>query len=337
MDLDAELVNQTLTEQNKDYNTIKKLDFSHKQIEDWGNIEAYIGKLIGLNHLDFSSNYIERIFPDVNLLDNLQTLDLTENLIVEITSISGHPSLKELNLSSNRIKSLDGLEDLPTLHTLNVSNNFLIRMDQLDLPHLKKLDLSSNEITAMEGLEKLDSIVHLNMAKNLINDLDYLMVLKFNNLEEIDFGFNRIQMSYLDNLFEILKEIGSLRKVTFAGNELCFNKLYKMKISMMSNLTHLDSLEIRAYARKALQNLNDGDEIDKLISSTRNEYMQRISTEEELKNNILNMLDQQKLKIENQFTKYKNEMEDDQVNFIKWSQRITHDYKDDAKTVSSKF
>jgi Leucine Rich repeat len=122
----------------------------------------------------------------------------------------------------------------------------------LDLPYLKRLDLSGNEIVALEGLEKLDSIQYLNLAKNMISDLDYLMVLKFNSLQEIDFGFNRIQMSYLDHLFEILKDIKSLRKVTFSGNEMCFNKLYKMKICMLSNLTHLDTLEIRPYARRAL-------------------------------------------------------------------------------------
>lgn len=129
MDLELELVNQIISEQNADYNTIKKLNFSQKQIEDWGNIESYIGKLIGLNQLDFSSNYLESIFPDIKVLNNLQILDLSENLIVEITSISGHPTIKELNLSSNRIKTLDGLEDLPSLETLNVSNNFLVRMD----------------------------------------------------------------------------------------------------------------------------------------------------------------------------------------------------------------
>jgi hypothetical protein len=66
-------------------------------------------------------------------------------------------------------------------------------------------------------------------------------------------------MSYLENLYEILREIKSLKKVTFAGNELCFNKIYKIKIQQLKNLTHLDGLEIKPYARTALTELKDAD------------------------------------------------------------------------------
>ena len=75
------------------------------------------------------------------------------------------------------------------------------------------------------------------------------------------------------------------------------------------------------------------DEIDKLIKETKHEYLARINEEEKLKNSILDMLDRQKAMIEGQFNEYRTDMEEDQVNFIKWSKAMKHDFSNSGKKV----
>lgn len=126
-------------------------------------------------------------------------------------------------------------------------------MDGLDLPLLKVLDLSNNEISSLEGLENLSSLEEIYMSKNRLNDIDYLMVLQVGTLKIMDFSFNLLSLGYIDQLCEVLKGLKSLERVTFVGNEVAFNKLYRMKISQFYNLTHLDDLEIKPYARNLLR------------------------------------------------------------------------------------
>lgn len=118
MDLNEEFISTKISEQNNDYNTKKKLDFSSNQIEDWGTPESYIKKLVSLEILILRQNYIESIFPDIQYLDSIKHLDLSENLISEVENLSGHNTLSELNLCNNRLRSLFGLENLPQLKIL---------------------------------------------------------------------------------------------------------------------------------------------------------------------------------------------------------------------------
>lgn len=208
-------------------------------------------------------------------------------------------------------------------------------MDGLDLPLLEVLELNDNDISNLEGLELLGSLKELYMSKNKLNDVDYLMVMQMGKLKIIDFGFNLLPLGYIDQLCEVIKGLETLEKVTFVGNEVSFNKLYRMKISQFFNLTHLDGMEIKPYARSMLKETENGDEIDKLIEKTKNEFLNRIKTEEELKNGVVEMLERQKKQIEAQFNDYRLGMEEEQINFIKWSKEVKHNLGDNSKDVTS--
>lgn len=76
--------------------------------------------------------------------------------------------------------------------------------------------------------------------------------MKPGKLRVLDVGFNRLPFGYLDPVVEILKQIQSLREVIFGGNEVAMNKMYRIRVSPIPHLTHLDGIEIRDYARRQL-------------------------------------------------------------------------------------
>lgn len=73
--------------------------------------------------------------------------------------------------------------------------------------------------------------------------------------------------------------------------------------------------------------------IDKLIKKSKDEFLNRIKTEEELKRGVIEMIERQKGQIENQFNEYKLEMEEEQLNFIKWSKEVKYNLGDRTKDV----
>jgi Leucine-rich repeat (LRR) protein len=134
-----------------------------------------------------------------------------------------------------------------------LASNEITRIDNLDLRQLVELDLSHNQIKRLENMDRLISLQKLSMSKNLLPDIDYLMVLSLNKLKDVDFSYNRLPVSYLDQLLQILAEMTFLRSVSFAGNELALNKFYRIKISSLRQLTSLDGMTIKEYSRHELK------------------------------------------------------------------------------------
>lgn len=102
-------------------------------------------------------------------------------------------------------------------------------------------------------MDRLISLQKLSMSKNLLPDIDYLMVLSLNKLKDVDFSYNKLPVSYLDQLLQILAEMTFLRSVSFAGNELALNKFYRIKISSLRQLISLDGMTIKEYSRHELK------------------------------------------------------------------------------------
>jgi Leucine-rich repeat (LRR) protein len=113
--------------------------------------------------------------------------------------------------------------------------------------------LSHNNLERLENMDRLISLKVLDISRNKIADVDYLLVLGPTKLAELEASYNRMPVSYLDQLLVIVTELKNLRKVTFAGNELALNKFYRVKLSSVAHLTHLDSLVIKDYARRGLK------------------------------------------------------------------------------------
>jgi Leucine-rich repeat (LRR) protein len=126
-------------------------------------------------------------------------------------------------------------------------------VENLDLPLLEELDLSHNQIERLENMDRLVSLKKLNLSRNRLSDLDYLLLVGFQQLAELEAAYNRLPVSYLDHMMEIIRGVPTLRSVIFMGNEMALNKFYRVKLSSMYQLRTIDTLEVKPYARRELR------------------------------------------------------------------------------------
>ena len=111
--------------------------------------------------------------------------------------------------------------------------------------------------------------------------------------------------------------------VDFMGNEVALNKYYKVKICEIFHIKRLDCLDIKDYARKDWKKIQNDQELDVLIQASKNEYIDRAEKENEFKKDILQMIHKQADNVENMYTDYRKELDDEMQQFLKW----THDFK----------
>lgn len=103
------------------------------------------------------------------------------------------------------------------------------------------------------------------------------------------------------------------------GNEVSLNKYYKLKLSEIGSIQKIDGLEIKDYARKEWRNLETAEEIDFLVAASKKEYLERCKSENYTKRSIVAMIEKQKRNVETMYDKYKEEMDNDMLQFMKWA------------------
>ena len=123
----------------------------------------------------------------------------------------------------------------------------------MNLPLLEELDIGHNQIERLENMDRLVSLKKLVISRNKLSDVDYLLLIGCQNLGELDASYNRLPVSYLDHMLEIIKEMPQLRSVTFLGNEMALNKYYRIKLSSMYQLKTVDAITVKPYARRELR------------------------------------------------------------------------------------
>ena len=109
--------------------------------------------------------------------------------------LAGLTALQTLNLSNNQISDISALDDLTALHTLDLSNNSITYISALtDLTALETLDLSNNHISNIGALAGLTGLQTLDLSNNAVNNLSVLEYLA--NLQTLDLHDN----DYLDDI-----------------------------------------------------------------------------------------------------------------------------------------
>ncbi len=89
------------------------------------------------------------------VLQNLQSLNLSENQVSDIGALEDLTGLTKLNLSSNQIKDISVLKKLKNLTILNLFSNELQDISALKgLSRLERLILSYNEIEDLSPLQE---------------------------------------------------------------------------------------------------------------------------------------------------------------------------------------
>lgn len=156
-----------------DFSSLENSEFLNSiKLNDNGlhSIEGLRGLDLPLETLELQNNSLEDISP-ISTYTDLTKLVLYGNDIVSISDLSGMTGLKEIDLSENSIVDFSGLLSIPNLESINLRENSitsipdLVTIDEEFWSHLIILDLSSNNLTDISGVEG-----HSNLQELLIGD-----------------------------------------------------------------------------------------------------------------------------------------------------------------------
>ncbi|ELP94043.1 dual specificity phosphatase DUPD1, putative [Entamoeba invadens IP1] len=123
------------------------------------------------------------VTPALKYMTTLNTLDLSENKITDVTNeVLNWTSLTLLNLSHNKITNAD----------------FIFQMTSL-----KSLNLSYNSITTIPSdLKSLSNLTELNLGWNQLTDFDYECMNGLKSIQRFDVTANRITtVKHTESLF----------------------------------------------------------------------------------------------------------------------------------------
>ncbi|WP_000827920.1 leucine-rich repeat domain-containing protein, partial [Bacillus wiedmannii] len=185
---------------------------------------------------------------------NLETFELHESNVKDISPISALKKLKTLNLYLNPIENIEPISQLEKLQFLTLRDNQISDLTSLSqLKKVKVLDLVGNKITDIKPLFSMDSVTKLYLSNNKISDLTDLE--KLANLRLLWIGNNHIdnltEISKLRNLVELEVANAEIRDLTPLAKmeqlqSLDLEQNYISDISPISNLNNLYSLNLIA-------------------------------------------------------------------------------------------
>lgn len=141
----------------------------------------------------------------------LESVDLSYNLIGELGSWQIHRYLKELKLRGNFLEFLGtGLQMCDSLRVLDVSCNNLQDLEGLGRLPLSELYASANQLTTLAGIWELGQLRVLALADNHLKELDALRPENHPVLMRLDVRHNvlahKVRVSSLET-FPYLKDL----------------------------------------------------------------------------------------------------------------------------------
>ena len=170
---------------------LQKLDLSYNVISEVDN-EAF-KYLHNLQVLILRKNSLT-IFSDWSTpLFNLRILDISQNLVVQLSETILFNNLEDLNLSDNMIVNIsDAAFTIPSLSSLDVSYNKLTEFPSV--PNLRELIMSGNMIKSLDqnsltGLPSLQVLLLNNSP--LLHSIEPLSFLDCHNLSYLSLSSNR--------------------------------------------------------------------------------------------------------------------------------------------------
>ncbi|XP_076044286.1 nischarin-like [Oratosquilla oratoria] len=157
---------------------------------------------------------------DTSKWSQLTDLDLSENSICEIDlSISLAQNVTRLNLSNNQLMHIESLTKLPKLVSLNLSHNKFSELQDLHtrLGNVQHLDLSHNQLRTLDGLGKLYSLVSLDASYNLVEGINQVAsVVRLPCIEQLILNGNPVA-SVVDYRTKVLEQSGT------RASEICLD------------------------------------------------------------------------------------------------------------------
>ncbi|XP_071107600.1 protein phosphatase 1 regulatory subunit 7-like [Haliotis cracherodii] len=149
------------------------LQLQHNKIRSIGRGLSCLKKLRTLR-LD-SNNLLRLETSDLVACVQITVLDLSSNMLDNLSALNYLPNLEELTASNNRLRKVTEIQRCKKLQEVDLSGNRISDLSGLaGLPHLQILDVSSNQLSSLRSLGKLRSLEDLNVSHNKLSDLSYL-------------------------------------------------------------------------------------------------------------------------------------------------------------------
>jgi len=151
-----------------------------------------LGSLRCLLHLNASFNLLIRT-QGFTAPDQLETVDMSYNLISDLGEWVVHKYLRELNIRGNFIERIGaGLSRNRELRMLDFSENHLSRIENLDGLGLHTLYLAQNRLTSLQGIGLLKKLQVLNVRHNCITSVAALRAEDIPRMRKICISENRV-------------------------------------------------------------------------------------------------------------------------------------------------
>ncbi|KAK1435475.1 hypothetical protein QVD17_01239 [Tagetes erecta] len=168
---------------------------------------AYANRVIQTLNSSSTVAYISgiglKVIPMISGFSSLRSVNLSGNLIVNITPGSLPKGLHVLNLSKNKISVIEGLKELTRLRILDLSYNRISRIGQglSKCTLIKELYLAGNKISNVEGLHRLLKLKILDLSFNKITTPKAIgqLVANYNSLQALNLLGNPIQNNLNDD------------------------------------------------------------------------------------------------------------------------------------------
>lgn len=197
---------------------IRELKLYGNRIQQMENLTS----LRELSNLQLQHNKIKTIGKSLSQCTKIKTLNLSSNHIMKIDSseLSCCSHLTVLDLSSNLLDNLSVVNYLPNLEELNISGNRLRTVDFNRCKKLQDIDLSGNEVKDISGLKGMACLQILNVSNNRI--VSFKSVGKLKSLTELHAAENHIsEVSLMPNLFPQLEILNISRNYITSFEEVC--------------------------------------------------------------------------------------------------------------------
>lgn len=221
------------------------------------NLSAQHGGIT--DKVKLTSKDFDELLPEIKQLVELIYLNLSENKINDIKSLSQLTELTRLDLNSNKINDIEILRQLTKLTTLNLSYNQISNIEALtQLTKLKELNLLRNQVSNIKSLAQLTELENLNLSQNQISDIEVLA--RLTKLKELLLSGNRISniktLSKLTELTTLYVRFNQISDIEGLGllTELTTLNLSGNQISDFEVLKELKSLNYVDLSNNPIEN-----------------------------------------------------------------------------------
>ena len=220
--------------------------------------DANIQDLTGLEHAHKLQGLFiyDNLISDVSLLTgltNLIYLGLDNNRISDVSSLAGLTNLTSMSLSDNRISDVSPLTGLTKLTILVLSDNRIRDVSPLaGLTKLTRLYLYGNHISDVSLLTKLTKLTNLELNKNSISDISPAFAqlteltslgLESNHISDVSSLTKLTKLTNLNIANNRISDVSSLTKLTKLTNlNIHSNRI--SDVSPLAKLTELINLQL---------------------------------------------------------------------------------------------